>query len=111
MNPYLPLSPPCAARRTRRDEPATAASVAASRTAEPQPCQKPENAVPSLEVQRWPEGFPFSTPGRHRWHAVLEQPVGRVHLAGDYLGARGAMDTAAVVGYETAHRITTALSH
>jgi hypothetical protein len=85
--------------------------MAASRTTEPQPRQKLENAVPSLEVQRWPEGIPFSTPGRHRWHAVLEQPVGRVHLAGNYLGARGGMDTTAVAGYETAHRITTALSH
>jgi protoporphyrinogen oxidase len=67
--------------------------------------------VTEIEVQRWPEGIPFSTPGRPRWQSVLEQPVGRVHLAGDYLGARGGMDTAAVVGYETAHRITTALSH
>jgi hypothetical protein len=59
--------------------------MAASRTTEPQPRQKLENAVPSLEVQRWPEVIPFSTPGRHRWHAVLEQPVGRVHLAGVHL--------------------------
>jgi hypothetical protein len=42
--------------------------------------------------------------------AALEQPVGRVYLAGDYLGARGGMDTAAVSGYEAAHRIIAALS-
>jgi hypothetical protein len=62
--------------------------------------------VKEMEVQRWPEGIPFSAPGRHRWQPVLEQPVGRVHLAGDYLGARGGMDTAAVSGYEAALRIT-----
>jgi protoporphyrinogen oxidase len=53
--------------------------------------------VTEIEVQRWPEGIPFSAPGRHRWH--------RVHIAGDYLGARGGMDTAAVAGYEAANRI------
>ncbi len=62
--------------------------------------------VTEIEVQRWPEGIPFSAPGRHRWQPALEQPVGRVHLAGDYLGARGGMDTAAVSGYEAALRIT-----
>jgi protoporphyrinogen/coproporphyrinogen III oxidase len=66
--------------------------------------------VTEMEVQRWPEGIPFSAPGRHRWQAVLEQPVGRVHLAGDYLGARGGMDTAAVAGYEAAQRAMAALA-
>lgn len=45
--------------------------------------------VTEMQVQRWPEGIPFSAPGRHRWQPALEQPVGRVHLAGDCLGARG----------------------
>jgi predicted NAD/FAD-dependent oxidoreductase len=54
--------------------------------------------VTEIEVQRWLEGIPFSAPGRHRWHPVFEQPVGRVHLAGDWLGAPGGMDTAALVG-------------
>jgi protoporphyrinogen/coproporphyrinogen III oxidase len=66
--------------------------------------------VTEIEVQRWPEGIPFSAPGRHLWQPVLEQPVGRVYLAGDYLGARGGMDTAAVSGNEAAHRIIAALS-
>ncbi len=65
--------------------------------------------VTEIEVQRWPAGIPFSVPGRHRWQAVLEQPVGRVHLAGDYLGARGGMDTAAVSGHEAAQRVMAAL--
>jgi len=66
--------------------------------------------VTEVEVQRWPEGIPFSTPGRHRWQPLLEQPAGCIHLAGDYLGARGGMDTAAVSGYQAASKILTALS-
>jgi monoamine oxidase len=66
--------------------------------------------VTEIQVQRWPEGIPFSTPGRHRFQAVLEQPIGRIHLAGDYLGARGGMDTAADSGYEAATRVMTAPS-
>jgi protoporphyrinogen/coproporphyrinogen III oxidase len=66
--------------------------------------------VTEMEVQRWPEGIPLSAPGRHRRQAVLERPVGRVHLAGDYLGARGGMDTPAVAGYEAAQRAMVALA-
>jgi protoporphyrinogen/coproporphyrinogen III oxidase len=66
--------------------------------------------VSEIEVQRWPEGIPFSLPGRHRFQPVLEQPVGRIHPAGDYPGARGGMDTAAIAGHEAAQRITTAPS-
>ena len=66
--------------------------------------------VTEVEVQRWPEGIPFSAPGRHRWQPMLEQSAGCVHLAGDYLGARGGMDTAAVSGYEAACKVLTALS-
>lgn len=67
--------------------------------------------VTEIEIQRWPAGIPFSVPGRHRWQHILEQPAGRVHLAGDYLGARGGMDTAAVSGYEAAEQVNAALSH
>jgi hypothetical protein len=63
--------------------------------------------VTEIEVQRWPEGIPFSAPRRHCWQSVLEQPAGRVHLAGDCLWERGGMHTAAVPGYEAAHRIMT----
>jgi protoporphyrinogen/coproporphyrinogen III oxidase len=65
--------------------------------------------ITEIELQRWPEGIPFSTPGRHRWQLMLEQPAGLVHLAGDYLGARGGMDTAAVSGHEAACKVLTAL--
>jgi protoporphyrinogen/coproporphyrinogen III oxidase len=43
--------------------------------------------VTEIEVQRWPEGIPYSVPGRHRWQHILDQPAGCVRLAGDYLGA------------------------
>jgi oxygen-dependent protoporphyrinogen oxidase len=66
--------------------------------------------VTEMQVQRWPEGIPFSVPGRHRWQPILEQPIGRIRLAGDYVGARGGIDTAAVSGHEAAHHIVTALS-
>jgi oxygen-dependent protoporphyrinogen oxidase len=65
--------------------------------------------VTEIEIQRWPAGIPFSAPGRHRWQHILEQPAGYIHLAGDYLGARGGMDTAAVSGYEAAERVNAAL--
>jgi protoporphyrinogen/coproporphyrinogen III oxidase len=65
--------------------------------------------VSELHIQRWPEGIPYSAPGRHRWQQELEQPAGPVHLAGDYLGARGGMDTAAESGAEAADRVLAAL--
>lgn len=66
--------------------------------------------VAEIEIQRWPEGIPFSTPGRHRWQHVLDQPAGCLHLAGDYLGARGGMDTAAASGHQAADRVNKALN-
>ena len=65
--------------------------------------------VTEIEIQRWPAGIPFSAPGRHRWQHILEQPAGCIHLAGDYLGARGGMDTAAASGYEAAEQVNAAL--
>jgi len=65
--------------------------------------------VSEIEIQRWPEGIPFSSPGRHRWQRTLEQEHGCVYLAGDYLGARGGMDTAAVSGHEAACKVLKAL--
>ena len=65
--------------------------------------------VSEIDIQRWPEGIPFSTPGRHRWQPALEQPNGCVYLAGDYLGARGGMDTAAVSGHDAARKVLRAL--
>jgi oxygen-dependent protoporphyrinogen oxidase len=37
-------------------------------------------------VQRWERGLPYPRPGRYRLQAALERPLGRLYLAGDYLG-------------------------
>jgi protoporphyrinogen/coproporphyrinogen III oxidase len=44
--------------------------------------------VDEVVVHRWEHGLPYVFPGRHRLQAALEQPLGRVLLAGDYLGSR-----------------------
>jgi oxygen-dependent protoporphyrinogen oxidase len=53
--------------------------------------------IEEIVVHRWPEGIPYSRPGRHLYQEALETPVGRIFLAGDYIGQRGGMDTAADV--------------
>jgi oxygen-dependent protoporphyrinogen oxidase len=65
--------------------------------------------ITEMHIQRWPQGIPFSAPGRHNLQQILEQPIGVVHLAGDYLGARGGMDTAAASGAEAAERALAAI--
>jgi protoporphyrinogen/coproporphyrinogen III oxidase len=42
--------------------------------------------VDELVVQRWERGLPFAAVGRSRLQAALARPLGRIHLAGDYLG-------------------------
>ena len=37
-------------------------------------------------VQRWERGLPYAAVGRGRLQAALTRPLGRIHLAGDYLG-------------------------
>jgi oxygen-dependent protoporphyrinogen oxidase len=44
--------------------------------------------VAEIVVQRWPRGLPYVRPGRHRLQPALEQPLGSLFLAGDYLGTR-----------------------
>jgi len=53
--------------------------------------------IDEIVIQRWPHGIPYSRPGRHRYQDTLEEPFGRIFLAGDYIGQRGGMDTAADV--------------
>ena len=53
-------------------------------------------------VHRWPQGIPYSAPGRSTYQERLERPFGQVVLAGDYLGERGGMDTAVTSGVEAA---------
>jgi oxygen-dependent protoporphyrinogen oxidase len=42
--------------------------------------------VREIVVQRWERGLPFPHPGRARLQRPLTRPLGRIHLAGDYLG-------------------------
>jgi len=37
-------------------------------------------------IHRWERGLPYPRPGRAALQAPLTQPLGRIHLAGDYLG-------------------------
>jgi protoporphyrinogen/coproporphyrinogen III oxidase len=39
-------------------------------------------------VHRWEQGLAYVRPGRYRIQRALERPLGRVLLAGDYLGSR-----------------------
>jgi protoporphyrinogen/coproporphyrinogen III oxidase len=42
--------------------------------------------VDDIVIHRWERGIPFPRPGRARLQSALTRPLGRVHLAGDYLG-------------------------
>jgi oxygen-dependent protoporphyrinogen oxidase len=42
--------------------------------------------VEEVVIKRWERGLPFPRVGRSRLQAALTRPLGRVHLAGDYLG-------------------------
>ena len=44
------------------------------------------SVVSALVIQRWERGLPYAAVGRGRLQAALTRPLGRIHLAGDYLG-------------------------
>jgi oxygen-dependent protoporphyrinogen oxidase len=60
--------------------------------------------VTEAQVRRFPEGVPYSFPGRGRLQGALTRPQERIHLAGDYLGTFYA-DTAVETGWRAANRI------
>lgn len=60
--------------------------------------------VHEIAVQRWPQGAPYSFPGRAALQPALTRPLGRVHLAGDYLEFP-CMDAAIATANEAARRI------
>ncbi len=64
--------------------------------------------VREIVVQRWPQGAPYSFPGRAALQPALTRPLGRVHLAGDYLEFP-CMDAAISTANEAAERIASAL--
>jgi rhodanese-related sulfurtransferase len=43
-------------------------------------------AVTEVAIQRWDQGLPYAAVGRAKLQSALTRPVGRIHLAGDYLG-------------------------
>jgi protoporphyrinogen/coproporphyrinogen III oxidase len=55
-------------------------------------------------IRRWETGLPHPRPGRHLLQPALEQPLGAVHLAGDYLGTTY-IETAIETGAAAAGRI------
>jgi oxygen-dependent protoporphyrinogen oxidase len=55
-------------------------------------------------IRRWETGLPHPRPGRHLLQPALEQPLGAIHLAGDYLGTTY-IETAIETGTAAAHRI------
>lgn len=42
--------------------------------------------VEEVVIQRWERGLPYPRVGRSGLQAALTRPLGRIHLAGDYLG-------------------------
>jgi protoporphyrinogen/coproporphyrinogen III oxidase len=68
-----------------------------------------ENQVREVVIQRWPQGLPYPRPGRYRLQSALQRPLGRVYLAGDYLGT-WYTDTAIATGTAAADAIRARLS-
>ena len=66
--------------------------------------------VDEVVVQRWPHGLPYPRPGRYRLQAALQRPLGKVFLAGDYLGS-WYTDTAIQTGSDAAARIRAQLTN
>jgi oxygen-dependent protoporphyrinogen oxidase len=64
--------------------------------------------VREIAIRRWQDGVPHPRPGRHLAQPALERPVGRVRLAGDYLGTTY-IDTAITTGTAAAHAIRAGL--
>jgi len=64
--------------------------------------------IDEVVIQRWQNGLPHPRPGRHLVQPALERPLGRIFLAGDYLGT-SYTDTAMETGTAAAAAIDAAL--
>ena len=64
--------------------------------------------VREISIQRWPQGAPYSFPGRAAFQPALSRDFGRLHLAGDYLEFP-CMDAAISTASEAAEKINNAL--
>jgi len=65
--------------------------------------------IQEVVVQRWEHGLPYPRPGRYRLQRALQRPLGKVFLAGDYLGS-WYTDTAIQTGTDAAQTIRSKLS-
>ena len=65
--------------------------------------------VDEAVVQRWPRALPYPYPGRYRIQPLLDRPLERIALAGDYLGNLYT-ETAIQTGLAAAERARTALT-
>jgi oxygen-dependent protoporphyrinogen oxidase len=59
-------------------------------------------------IHRWPHGTSYPRPHRSKLQAALEKPLGRIHLAGDYLGS-WYTETAVATGAAAARRVREAV--
>jgi oxygen-dependent protoporphyrinogen oxidase len=59
-------------------------------------------------ILRMPRGLPYPSPGYDKVLQTLEQPLGRIHLAGDYLGG-SYTETAIASGQRAALDVRAAL--
>ncbi len=64
--------------------------------------------VRETALSRLPRMLPYAAPGRSTLQLALERPLGRIHLAGDYLGGEYT-ETAVSTGQEAAATIHSAL--
>jgi protoporphyrinogen/coproporphyrinogen III oxidase len=64
--------------------------------------------ISEIVVQRWERGLPFPQPGRSRLQPALTRDLGRIQLAGDYLGT-WYTETAAQTAAEAARRAREAI--
>jgi oxygen-dependent protoporphyrinogen oxidase len=65
-------------------------------------------SIREVVIRRWDDGVPHPRPGRHLLQPALEQPLGNVYLAGDYLGTTY-IETAVETGAAAARAIRAGL--
>ena len=69
----------------------------------------PEVSVSEVVIQRWERGLPYAAVGRGALQPALTRPLGRVHLAGDYLGT-WYTETACATAEAAARSVSTGLA-
>jgi oxygen-dependent protoporphyrinogen oxidase len=62
------------------------------------------NQIEEVHIKRWARGLPYPVPGRGGMQCELDRDLGRLHLAGDYLGTRY-VETAIQSGIDAAESI------